>query len=78
MNDELKQVLIGIAKGSIAALPYFGGALNEALFEVRGRIAQNRINNFVESFLIHLNDLGITLNEEAIHSEDFNDPKFRK
>jgi hypothetical protein len=73
MNDKLKQVLIGVAKGSIAALPFFGGALNEALFEIRGRIAQNRINNFVESFLVNLNDLGITLNEEVIRSEDFND-----
>ncbi|MGE6666713.1 hypothetical protein [Paenibacillus xylanexedens] len=73
MKDKLKQVLIGVAKGSISALPCFGGALNEALFEVRGRIAQNRINNFVESFLVNLNDLGITLNEEVIRSEDFND-----
>lgn len=73
MNDKLKQVLIGVAKGSISALPFFGGALNEALFEIRGRIAQNRINNFVESFLVNLNDLGITLNEEVIRSEDFND-----
>lgn len=73
MNDKLKQVMIGIAKGSIAALPYLGGVFNEALFEVRGRIAQNRINNFVESFLGHLHELGITLNEEVIHSEDFND-----
>ncbi|WP_328800452.1 hypothetical protein T3H97_17980 [Paenibacillus sp. LX16] len=74
MNNKLKHVLIGMAKGSIsAAFPCIGGALNEALFEVRGRIAQHRINNFVESFLIQLNDLGIIVDEKIISSEDFND-----
>jgi hypothetical protein len=74
MNNKLKQVLIGVAKSSIAAaFPYLGGVLNEALFEVRGRIAQDRINQFVENFLAHLNDLGVTLDEEIISSEDFND-----
>ncbi|WP_018883094.1 hypothetical protein [Paenibacillus massiliensis] len=74
MNNKLKQVLIGVAKCSIsAAFPYLGCALNEALFEVRGRIAQDRINQFVESFLAHLNDLGVTLDEDIISSEDFND-----
>lgn len=73
MDYKSKEVLIGMVKAGISALPYAGGALNEALFEVRGRIAQKRINNFVESFLIYLNGLGLLLDEEVITSEDFNE-----
>lgn len=73
MNYKLKEVLIGITKAGISSLPYAGGALNEALFEVRGRIAQKRINDFVESFLVYLNNLGFTLDEDTIISEEFND-----
>lgn len=73
MNYKLKEVLIGITKAGFSALPYAGGALNEALFEVRGRIAQKRINDFVESLLAHINNLGFTLDEDTIISEEFND-----
>lgn len=73
INYKIKEVLIGIAKVGISSFPCVGGALNEAIFEVRGRIAQQRINNFVEGFLVHLNNLGVILDEEIITSDDFND-----
>ncbi|SDR96412.1 hypothetical protein SAMN05444162_0439 [Paenibacillaceae bacterium GAS479] len=72
MDNPLKETLIGIFKASISLFPY-GGALNEGLFEIRGRIAQKRINDFVDSFLLYLKSLELEYDENAISSEEFND-----
>lgn len=73
MDNIVKESLIGLTKAGISVIPFAGGAINEALFEIRGRIAQRRINDFVESFLIYLNELGINLDEDTITSDEFND-----
>ncbi|NOJ73383.1 hypothetical protein [Paenibacillus alvei] len=73
MNNKLKEVLIGLAKASFSALPTVGGLFNEVIFDIRGRIVQKRVNDFVESLLVCLNDLGIVLEESVIKSEEFND-----
>lgn len=53
-RDEKKEIAIegGIStlKGLIGAIPFAGTAINEAVFEARGRIKQNRVNNFIEGF----------------------------
>ncbi|WP_197253964.1 hypothetical protein [Paenibacillus dendritiformis] len=71
MNDELKEVIIGITKAAVSELPC-GGIINE-LLEIRGNIAQRRINNFIERFLDYLQGVGLTLNKDILTSEDFND-----
>lgn len=70
MNDYFKEGLIGISKAGISAIPYAGGIINE-LIEVRGRVSQNRLNKFVESFLKYISELGIET--ELLKSESFND-----
>lgn len=37
MYSTAKEVLVGILKSGFSAVPYVGGALNELLFEIRGR-----------------------------------------
>ncbi|OCT14530.1 hypothetical protein A8709_26440 [Paenibacillus pectinilyticus] len=73
MHDKIKESLIGILKASLSNVPYAGGLLNELIFDIRGRIVQKRINNFVESFLNYILDHGINLEESAFTSETFND-----
>lgn len=73
MNNNVKEILVGITKGAISVVPYAGGALNEFLFEIRGRIAQKRINNFVDGFIQYIEDMGTPVDEEVLTSESFND-----
>jgi hypothetical protein len=73
MDKMMREALIGLTKAGISLIPFAGGAINEAMFEIRGRIAQRRINEFVESFLSYLNEIGVNLNEDVITSDEFND-----
>ncbi|TWH58138.1 hypothetical protein DesLBE_2444 [Desulfitobacterium sp. LBE] len=51
MDNNKRELLIGVLKSGIAAIPHVGEALNEVLFEIRGRIAQKRLNDFTNSLL---------------------------
>lgn len=74
--NKLEESEIGIAllKGSIGAIPFVGTAINEMLFEVRGRVKQNRINNFVKAFADFIQKFDSNkLKLEQIKDEDFGD-----
>lgn len=73
MDNTKKELLIGVLKSGISAIPYAGGALTEILFEIRSRIAQQRLNDFTNSFIESIEDLGINIDENIITSEEFND-----
>jgi len=73
MHSTSKEVLVSALKSGFSAVPFIGGALNEFLFEIRGRIAQQRLNNFTDSFIKSLCELGVIVDEERITSESFND-----
>lgn len=64
-NLILREVGISVTKGAIGAIPIVGTVLNEAIFESRGRIKQDRINKFIQM----LQDFMETVSEESI---DFN------
>lgn len=78
MDSESKEVLISIGKSIFGNVPFIGGLLNEALFDCRGRVKQERLNKFIE-FLIEEyerkeNDKGNALiNPEYLKSENFTD-----
>ncbi|MEX2597081.1 MAG: hypothetical protein WEC59_09165 [Salibacteraceae bacterium] len=73
-NATSKELGLAILKGSIGAIPYAGSLLNEVLFEVRGRLKQNRINSFVESLSNYMESLDPNrLNLNQIRNEDFGD-----
>jgi hypothetical protein len=48
VKNTKQEIAIGTLRGAIAAIPFAGGALNEAIFDIRSRIKQARINAFVE------------------------------
>jgi hypothetical protein len=73
MENKSKEILVGLLKAGISNVPYVGGLLNEALFEIRGRIAQKRVNEFTNSFISYIQELGVSINESVITSEEFND-----
>lgn len=73
MNTKSKEVLVALFKAGVAEVPYVGGLLNEALFEIRGRIAQKRVNDFTNSFISYIQEFGLNINESVITSEEFND-----
>jgi hypothetical protein len=76
MSSESKEVLVGIFKSGLAAIPYAGGFLNEICFDIRGRIAQKRVNDFANSFIEYIKGLGLNIDENVISSEMFNDIYF--
>lgn len=71
---EIKEVGIAVFKGLLGAVPYAGTALNECLFETRGRIKQKRINTFIEELSKYMAIIdGNHINFEFIKSEEFGD-----
>lgn len=77
MRDKLeieKATAEATAKGLIGALPFVGTALNELLFDARGRMKQERINKFVQAFHAYLAGLQEgDLHVDQIEKEDFGD-----
>ena len=70
----LKESVIGLIKGAIGAIPFFGSAINEALFDIAGRIQQKRINEFVVQLTSQVNEIADNkIDEEYLKSEDFYD-----
>jgi len=73
MNNKTKELLVGVAKSTFSAIPFVGGAFNEICFDIRSRIVQQRLNNFTNSFLEYIKELGIQVDEVTIRTETFND-----
>jgi hypothetical protein len=70
----LKESVIGLIKGAIGAIPFCGSAINEALFDIAGRIQQKRINEFVVQLTSQINEIADNkIDEEYLKSEDFYD-----
>lgn len=73
-REIIKEVRISTLKGLIGAIPFAGTAINEAVFEARSRIKQNRVNTFIENFGEYLNQFNEDdLNLEQIKNDDFGD-----
>lgn len=73
MDEKIKETLVGVSKAVLSNIPIAGALLNEVIFDIRGRIVQKRINSFVESFLIYVNEQGISFEDSLVTSETFND-----
>ena len=69
-----KQAAVGAMKGLLGAVPFVGAALDEAFFEIRSRLKQDRVNNFIINFSEYLKSLNHTdIDIEQIKTEDFGD-----
>ena len=68
------QVGISTLRGAIGAIPFVGTAINEFAFEARGRIKQERVNQFIYSFAEHISQFKESeISIEQIKNEDFGD-----
>jgi hypothetical protein len=54
--DEIskKQLAISVAKAAVGAVPWLGPSLNEAFFDYRSRVKQQRINAFLADLMAQL------------------------
>lgn len=68
----LREVGISATKGAIGAIPFVGTALNEAIFESRGRIKQDRVNRFIHM----LQEFMETVSEEDVDFEHLKSDEF--
>jgi hypothetical protein len=78
MQDQNKEILqqsgVALIKSALGNIPVVGGLLNEALFEIRSRIKQDRINFFVESLSQTLLDSNLNgIDQKHLSSEGFSD-----
>jgi len=70
----LKESGIGVMKSLITIIPFVGGLLNESLFEIRGRVKQNRINNFLQDLSDFMaGQENFVANTDRLKSEEFSD-----
>lgn len=71
--ETVTEASTSVLKGAIGAIPFVGTALNEVIFECRGRIKQNRINNFVLQLGEYIEDHSENIDVDYIKSEQFGD-----
>lgn len=72
-RPEATEVGIGFVKGVLGAVPYIGGALNEAIFDVRSRIQQKRFELFVLEVAARVKLVEDRISTENMKSEEFVD-----
>lgn len=81
MEDEklnkkiiLREAGLSATKVAIDAIPFVGTALNEIIFESRGRIKQDRINNFIKMLQEYMENVSEDeINFQHLKSEEFSD-----
>ncbi|ATP55557.1 hypothetical protein CPT03_03300 [Pedobacter ginsengisoli] len=72
MTIDKKEAGISALKMLFSTIPYAGQLLNEIIFDYRGRIKQNRLNNFTE-LLSDFFNIHPDIDLENLKSEDFSD-----
>jgi hypothetical protein len=69
-----KEYGIGLLKGIIGALPYVGTLVNEALFDARSRLKQERLNAFFVGVAESVEKLGQeSIDHAYLKTEEFSD-----
>ncbi|MXN91106.1 hypothetical protein GR160_07670 [Flavobacterium sp. Sd200] len=71
-NFERKELTNSVAKTLFSVVPYVGGLLNEVIFDYRGRVKQERINNFILLLAEYFGNNPI-IDNTVFTSEDFGD-----
>lgn len=73
-NMILRELGISATKSAIGAIPFVGALLNEVVFDFRGRIKQERCNNFINELTIYMADVNETdIDFSFIKSDEFGD-----
>lgn len=73
-SDVAKEIAISAVKSVIGVVPWIGQALNEALFDCRGRIKQERLNAFFSDLAVRVEQLGEEkIDKKYIATDEFSD-----
>lgn len=71
-SKQSHEYALAVLKGTITAIPYVGGVIDEVLFEARARNQQDRLNALFSQTKLDVEELGEEkLDKEFIHSERF-------
>lgn len=74
MNVIKKEIATGFVKTLLNGIPYIGPALNEAIFEIPSRIAQQRKEEYIDNFIKKFEKIPENMIDlDYIKSEDFSD-----
>lgn len=74
LSGAAKEYGIGVLKGIIGALPYVGTLVNEALFDARSRLKQERLNAFFASVAESVEKLDReSIDHAYLGTEEFSD-----
>lgn len=69
-----RQGAIGMLRSALGAVPFVGTLLNEALFDVRSRIKQERLEEFITKLAEELDRLGQSaVDAEYLSTDEFSD-----
>jgi hypothetical protein len=69
-----KEYGLSVLKGAIGAIPFAGTAINEVLFEARGRLKQERVNRFVAQVAADVAQLAAaSIDHQYLQTEEFSD-----
>ena len=71
-NELIKELSQSTIKALFGNIPFIGTALDEVFFELRGRIKQKRINNFIEELSLYI----CKNNEEKVNFENIKSDEF--
>lgn len=73
-SDVAKEIAISAVKSVVGVVPWIGQALNEALFDCRGRIKQERLNAFFSDVAVRVEQLGEEkIDKQYITTDEFSD-----
>lgn len=74
MSEIPKEIGVSTLKTLFNAIPFIGSGLNEAVFECRSRVKQNRLNQFSLELEKYMRQHGLgNINLDYIKSEQFGD-----
>lgn len=73
-HEVPRQIGVGVIKAIIGIVPFVGPALNEALFDIRSRIQQDRVTDLVQRLSIGIEALGESKIDKAyLETDEFSD-----
>lgn len=73
-KEYIKETGIATIRSLFGAVPYAGTALNEVFFDLRSRVKQNRINEFVDELTLYVEEVcDENIDIEYIKSDKFGD-----
>lgn len=73
MEEHHKESAISVAKIGLSTIPVLGAFLNEGLFDLPGRLKQNRLNNFTELLTEYISNSNPIIDFSKVDKEDFAD-----